>query len=112
MLRLPRRGEGPWRSNWCSKQPPSVRWAQIVGDNLGVVRYGGEKGHLRRPDMHRPLAAALADAAERGWHLHWRAVRRRLNHAADAAATEGVERAHRLKAQGNLEPDVEIQWFI
>ena len=66
---------------------------------------------MRRPDMHKPLSAALADAAERGWQLLWRAVRRRLNHAADAAATEAVERAHRLKAQGRSEPHVEIQWF-
>ena len=88
-----------------------VRWARIVGDNLGVVRYGAEKGKLRKADMHRPLARSLADAAEKGWQLMWRAVRRRLNHAADEAATEAVAWAHRLRAQGDLMPRRHIEWY-
>ena len=88
-----------------------TRRARVIGDNLGVVRYGAEMGALRNPAMHRPLADALAIAAEGGWHLRWRAVRRRLNKAADAVATEAVLWAHKLRAQGHTEPNRHTEWF-
>ena len=90
---------------------PADRRAHVIGDNLAVVRYGAERGALRRPGMHGPLAASLARAAEKGWHLAWTAVRRRLNKAADAAATTAVHWAHRLRQQGCTAPVVHIQWF-
>ena len=88
-----------------------VRRARVIGDNLGVVRYGAEMGALRNPAMHRPLADALAAIAEGGWHLRWRAVRRRLNKAADAVATEAVLWAHRLRADGQFAPAGKVEWF-
>ena len=91
--------------------PGPLRKARIIGDNLAVVRYGAEKGHLHRPEIHRPLASALAAAAERGWHLKWQAVRRRLNKAADAAATEAVLAAHARRREGQKEPVVTVQHF-
>ena len=90
---------------------PGDRRAQVIGDNLAVVRYGAERGALRRPGMHGPLAAALARAAEKGWHLSWTAVRRRLNEAAAAAATSAVHWAHQLRQQGHTDPVTHIEWF-
>ena len=91
--------------------PAEVRLAKVIGDNLGVVRYGAETGALRNPAMHQPLAEALATAAEKGWSLRWRAVRRRLNKAADEVATEGVWWAQRLAAQGVTAPQTRVMWF-
>ena len=88
-----------------------TRIARVIGDNLGVIRYGAERAALRNPAIHRPLATALAEAAEKGWTVHWRAVRRRLNKAADAGATEAVLWAHRLRKQGATQPEVHVEWF-
>ena len=85
--------------------------ARIIGDNFGVVRYGAECGALRNLAMHQPLADAIANAAEKGWALKWRAVRRRLNKAADEVATEGVHWAHRLQQIGVCEPRTHVEWF-
>ena len=98
-------------ANLLGERPALLRHARIIGDNLGVVRYGAEKGHLRRPEMHRPMAGPLATCAEKGWQIKWRAVRRRLNKAADAVATEGVEWAHRLLKQGISAVRIRIERF-
>ena len=84
----------------------TLRQARIIGDNLNVVRYGAERGAVRNPDIHGPMADALASAAEQGWALRWRAVRRRLNKAADEVATAAVRRAHVLRAAGDLRPEI------
>ena len=83
-----------------------LRQARTIGDNLNVVRYGAERGAVRNPDIHGPMADALASAAEQGWALKWRAVRRRLNKAADEVATAAVHRAHVLRARGAVDPEV------
>ena len=88
-----------------------VRRARVVGDNLGVVRYGAEKGHLRRPDMHRRLAAGLTAAAEKGGispgvqssEAHQQS-RRCRGHVA-------VFWAHRLRASGARQPQIHIEWL-
>ena len=87
------------------------RRARIIGDNLAVVRYGAERGALRRPGMQGLLAPALAQTAEKGWHLSWTAVRRRLNKAADAAATAAVLWAHRLRRAGHTRPVTTVDWL-
>ena len=66
------------------------RRAIISGDNLAVVRYGAGLGRLRRDAMFSRLDGRLGALLCRGWTLTWRAVRRRLNSAADALATGGV----------------------
>ena len=76
------------------------RRARVVGDNLAVVRYGASSARLRRVDMQAHLEAALGDALGQGWLLTWQAVRRRLNHSADALATRGVMWAAQRRDQG------------
>ena len=48
------------------------RRAEIIGDNLNVVRYGAETGAIRQADLHEVLADPMAAAAERGWHIRWK----------------------------------------
>ena len=69
----------------------------------GAILWGGK--------MQHPMAGELARAIEAGWHLTWKAVRRRLNKAADEVATEGVRWAHDLLKQGHKQPQVRVQWF-
>ena len=63
------------------------RCARVIGDSLAVVKYGAEKGLLRHPRMQSVMAHELAGALEAGWQLTWKAVRRRLNKAADEVFT-------------------------
>jgi len=44
----------------------------------------------------------LAPLTAKGWQLHWVAIRRRLNKAADRLATLGVFWAARLRAIGDM----------
>ena len=74
------------------------RRAIISGDNLAVVRYGAGLGRLRREAMFSRLDGRIGALLSRGWQLTWRAVRRRLNRAADARATGGVRWAGALLA--------------
>jgi hypothetical protein len=90
---------------------PNDRRARVIGDNLAVIRYGANVGRLRRPAMASLLSAGLAELAQRCWALTWRAVRRRLNGAADAVATEAVMWASRLAATGATAPAITVEWF-
>ena len=76
------------------------RRARIVGDNLAVVRYGAAAASLRAIPQQAILEVALADAYMSGWRLEWQAVRRHLNTAADALATEGICLAAREAVEG------------
>ena len=53
---------------------------------------------MTRPDMFLRLSQQLGALLSRGWSLTWRAVRRRLNEAADELATRGVFWAAQLPA--------------
>ena len=90
---------------------PSRRAARIVGDNLGVIRYGAGTARLRRLQMQAQLETALAATLSQGWHLTWQAVRRRLNQAADALATEGVLWAKDLAVQGDTNISTRTTWL-
>ena len=76
------------------------RRARIVGDNLAVVRYGAATASLCAVPQQAVLEVALAEAYVAGWHLEWQAVRRHLNTAADALATEGICLAVREAREG------------
>ena len=89
---------------------PAHRAARVVGDNLGVIRYGAGTARLRRLQMQAQLEAALATTLSQGWRLSWQAVRRRLNHAADALATEGVLWARDLVTQGHTAIATRTTW--
>ena len=80
------------------------RRARIVGDNLAVIRYGAATASLRATPRQAVLEVSLADAYTLGWRLEWQAVRRHLNTAADALATEGICLAARevLAGRGSL----------
>ena len=67
-----------------------VRRVRIFGDNLGVVRFCAAQGRLHRACAQAVLEPRLTQLALAGWQVSWRAVRRRLNMAADAEATEGI----------------------
>ena len=73
----------------------------MVGDHTAVVRHGAGMGRLVRPALHELLADPLAATLEAGWQLSWLAARRRLNTAADAAATSAVYWAGRLRNGGS-----------
>ena len=90
---------------------PGVRRARVVGDNLGVIRYGAGNARLRRVQMQAHLEDAIGSALAEGWVLDWQAVRRRLNRAADRLATRGVEWAARLSRQGRGSLAVTTTWF-
>ena len=81
-----------------------VRRARISGDNLAIVRYCAHQGRLLRPGTQALLGDALTNLCEGGWQVAWQAVRRRLNMAADAAATEGVFWAGRIRREEIREP--------
>ena len=66
------------------------RRARVVGDNLAVIRYGAATAALRATPQQAILEVALAAAYANGWRLEWQAVRKHLNTAADALATEGI----------------------
>ena len=87
---------------------PSLRACRVVGDNLAVVRYGAGHGRTRRTEVQAVLEGALGRATALGWRLSWLAVNRRLNEAADAAASRGLARAATLAGGGLFEPQVEV----
>ena len=70
-------------------RPEGERRARISGDNLTVARHCAAQGRLRRPCTQAVLEPVLARLATGGWRVTWQAIRRRLNMAADAEATEG-----------------------
>ena len=83
----------------------------MSGDNLAVVRYGAGQGMLRREAMFSRLDGRLGALLSRGWDIQWRAVRRRLNRAADALATVGVQWAAQLQLdEGREEQRYTWQW--
>ena len=86
------------------------RRVRASGDNLAVVRYCAAQGRLRRPAMQAVVEPGLAALSRGGWDVAWQAVRRRLNVAADAAATEAVQWAGRLREGGATEPRVRVRW--
>ena len=89
---------------------PRSRHARVVGDNLAVIRYGAGTARLRRPAMQGLIGPTLSRLESTGWVLDWRAVRRRLNSAADTVATTGVFDAARLAEAGGLEPTLHTTW--
>ena len=89
---------------------PVARLARVVGDNLAVVRFGAGAARLRRPAMHGLISPPLGHLEGAGWTLEWRAIRRRLNCAADAVATAGVYAAARHAAAGHFAPVLRTVW--
>merc|ERR1711884_670952 len=67
---------------------------------------------MRRPAMQSVIEPGLMALGVGGWALAWQAVRRRLNMAADAAATEAVQWAGRLRADGATDPQVRVRWAL
>ena len=94
-LLLEHRGAGPRR-------------AIVSGDNLAVIRFGAGFGRLARPEMFLRLSQFAAALLARGWVLTWRAVRRRLNEAADELATLGVGRAGALPPAAGDVADTQV----
>ena len=86
--------------------------ARITGDNLAVVRHAVGCARLHRPAMHQAMAGPLADLALAGWSPEWLAVRRRLNKAADAVATQAVFWAARIRDQGERGRRTEVHWHV
>jgi len=82
-------------------EDPSYRAARIAGDNLAVIRYGRGTGRFRNLRLCAQMDLGLAPLTSKGWQLHWVAIRRRLNKAADRLATLGVFWAARLRANGD-----------
>ena len=82
-------------------EDPSYRAARIAGDNLAVIRYGRGTGRFRNLRLCAQMDLGLAPLTSKGWQLHWVAIRRRLNKAADRLATLGVFWAARLRAIGD-----------
>jgi len=86
------------------------RCARVCGDNLAVVRFGAAHGRLRRPEVQCILEPALTAMCTAGWLLDWHAVRRRLNIAADTAATSALFWAARLADDGVQQRRVRVTW--
>ena len=89
----------------------AIAAVRIVGDNLAVLRYGAGTARMRRPALQAQLEAAIASALERGWRLCWQAVRRRLNQAADARATQALDWAADLAASGQWGMQATDRWL-
>ena len=83
--------------------------AMIAGDNLAVVRYGAAAARPRRPEMAARTDDQLGRLLAAGWRISWRAVRRRLNRAADRLATAGFHWAEVLRATGRGRERVRYQ---
>ena len=93
------------------RQRPSDRRARVIGDNLAVVRFGASMGRLRGAHMHGLVGPMLSSLHSQGWTLDWRAVRRRLNAAADEVATDAVHMAAGRAAQGLWQPHIVFDRF-
>ena len=86
--------------------------ARMVGDNLGVVRYGAGFARLKRISMQALLEVPLTGLALSGWTLAWQAVRRRVNAAADALATSALLWAAQLHSRGLPTPQLDVRWDV
>ena len=71
-----------------------------AGDNLAVIRYGAATASLRAITQQAVMEVSLADVYLLGWRLDWQAVRRHLNTASDALATQGICLAAREVDEG------------
>ena len=91
--------------------PHSDRRARVCGDSLAVFRHCASQGRLRRPAMQAVLEPALARVCTGAWRVTWRAIRRRLNMAADACAAEGVFWAWRLMDETVTERRLRVRWL-
>ena len=87
-----------------------ARSARVIGDNLGIVRFGAAEGRLHHQHLQAPIDGALTPLLLAGWDLRWVAVRRRLNRAADAQATIARDRAAALSSRGDLAPEWSFDW--
>ena len=67
---------------------------------MAVIRYGAATASLRAITQHAIMEVALADVYLLGWQLDWQAVRRHLNTASDALATQGICMAAREVDEG------------
>ena len=88
------------------------RAARVSGDNLGVIRFCAGTSRFHRLPLHATLAPRLDDMAVRGWSLHWQAVRRRLNTAADSLATAALQWAFQLAGTGLRFPVSNTRWHF
>ena len=88
----------------------ATRRVVVSGDNLAVVRYAAGVGRLRREAMFARLDGRLGSLLSRGWHMAWRAVRRRLNVAVDGLATSGVRWAAALARAGRVGQWAQSWW--
>ena len=71
-----------------------------MGDNLPIIRIAACNARLRSDATWAELEDALMTLAQRRWRPRWHAVRRHLNRAADALATQGVYDAlRRIESQ-------------
>ena len=89
----------------------TCRQVRVSGDNLAVVRFCAAQGRLRRPDMQAVIEPGLMRLCSEAWRVTWQAVRRRLNMAADSAATEAVFWAGRLRSTGDEGRRTRVRWF-
>ena len=86
--------------------------ARVVGDNLGVVRFGAGVARLRHLTMQALLEVPLTGLALNGWVLAWQAVRRRVNAAADALATSALLWAAERHGTGLPTPVMDVTWDV
>ena len=64
-----------------------------------------------RPGPHSGIEHWLAETLLKNWDIEWHAVRRRVNTAADALATQAVHHAARLAARGQTAEEVRVTFF-
>ena len=81
-----------------------------MGDNLQVLRLGAGNARIRADRIWLELERALMLISAQRWPLQWNAVRRCYNAAADALATQGVDRGLRLYRDGDVR-DVCHVWY-
>ena len=68
----------------------TVKRARVVGDNLAVIRHGSDSAKLRRLQTQAWMEPNLVRLYNSVWAIDWHAVRRRLNMAVDAIATQSL----------------------
>ena len=88
----------------------SGRRARVVGDNLGVVRYGAGTARLRAQAQHAVLEEAFSAVLSQGWQLDRQAVRRHLNREADRLAMAGALWARSLRGEGVASIRARTEW--
>ena len=89
---------------------PCPQRVTIMGDNLQVLRLGAGNARIRADRIWLELERALMLISAQRWPLQWNAVRRCYNAAADALATQGVDRGLRLYRDGDVR-DVCHVWY-